>query len=113
MRAGYRPAFLGEDKMPDWRDEQKNLDEMAMASFGECVTINGFEVQANVLEVSSQSNGFGVPIEGEQTTMYISDFDKRRLRLEKGMLVEYRGTKRGELVDFNLTNTTLWKLDIG
>lgn len=87
------------------------MDRSTIATFGESVNINGFALLANVTEDAFDSTGLGLPIEGQRVALIISNEDKERVRLAKGLVVEYRG-KVAKVSDFQITNTTLWRIDL-
>lgn len=87
------------------------MDQATIATFGERVTINGFCVMANVLENSFETSGLPLPIDGEQVTLVIEASERQRIRLAKGVPVEYRG-KKAQVSDFNITNTTLLRVEL-
>lgn len=87
------------------------MDRSTISTFGEPVTINGFELLANVIEDAFDSTGLGLPVEGERVSLTISNEDKERVRLAKGLLVEYRG-KVAKVADFDITATTLWRIEL-
>jgi hypothetical protein len=97
--------------LTSWRDTQAVMDASTIATFGELITINGFTVYANVLEDDFDSTGLGLPVEGERASVIISNEDKERVRLSKGVVVEYRG-KVAKVSQFQITNTTLWRINL-